>query len=393
MTEAALRAKIAQLEAENEQLKDDQKQLQEQIDAKQVVKVVQSAQKLRKYSGDSTELARWIADCKRQISIQSLTGRTASEYILSHLEGHAEAEVQFALDVTKCTPQDIFTALKTAFSEQLSAADILDQFYSRRQGERESLRDFAYALMKLLDRALAVKSDCVADKDIVLRDRFILKVRNDRLRDHLRTEVWKNPTMKFQQAREEALHFANEDGKSTTKKVVSAVAQSADISTPSPSLGNHPPDASQFEEIQRQLGQLLEIQKNQGEQLQRQQKLINELLSSNSKDKEKPTVTCTFCGKTNHVKKNCFKWKAQMRKEADNARDKNEVSPNPAGKQLQTYQQVAPAPYGYGPPPMFMPMYQQPEFAAPPPGVMGSGQLGPYQQPQPRAAGNTPDLN
>ena len=393
---AALQAKIDQLEAENKQLKDDQDQLQQRLDAKQFIKVVPTSQKLRKYGGDSRDLNKWITECKRQISLQGLTGRNACDYILSHLEGHAEDEAQFELDVSTCTSEQIFTALTNAFSEQLTAADLLDLLYQRQQGERESLRDFAYALMRLLDRAVATKQDCVHNKDTLLRDRFILKVRSERLRDHLRTEVWRKPDMKFKEAREEAIRFANEDRKPLKRVTTAGASGGSMLPETRPNLT----DDRVLEQMQKQLGQVLDLQKAQGVQIAEQQKLINKLLSgATTKEDKKSGVFCTHCGKQNHVKKNCFKWKALQRKAAsESGQDQGAAPPAPQSQGVHSLQQMGqPVPYGYVPVPSQM--YGQPQACVPMfhssqhfPSI--SGQLGSYQQPPQSATSNpSPDLN
>ena len=309
---------VEELEKAVEELRVRNKVLQDELKAKQVVKVVQTTQKLRHYSGDAKDLKKWIADCKRQISLQSVSEKNSVDFILSHLEGDAEDEVKFDLDEATCTSTDIFDTLLGAFGEQVTAADILDQCYARQQGDKEGLRDYAYGLMKLTERALCLDGTCISDKDTFLRDRFIQKVKDRHLRDYLRAEIRKNPSLKFRDIREEALLYAEEDRKPHSKKVtchqVEVRPENQQPLTPPTTVEKGAVSNSSLEE---KIGQLLEMQTKHQEQLAQQQKLIVNLLTEKAQKSEASNTRkdekCFFCGKVGHRKKQCYKWKATQK--------------------------------------------------------------------------------
>ena len=124
------------------------------------------------------------------------------------------------MDEDTCGVDDVYEGLLGAFTELVNAYEALDDFYSRKQEDGESIRDFSYAMMTLLDRAVTIDSGCVANKDRCLRDTFIEKLRDKYLRKHLKSCVRQNTGMSFKAIKEEALRWSEEDmgGSSKSQK-------------------------------------------------------------------------------------------------------------------------------------------------------------------------------
>ena len=131
-----------------------------------VTKVVQSSQKLRKFSGDTREAKDWVAEAKRSVTLQGLEDRHAVSFVLSHLEGDARNEMKYSLNEDTCGVDDVYEGVLGAFTELVTANEALDDFYSRKQEDGESIRDFSYAMMTFFDRAVTMDSGCVANKDL-----------------------------------------------------------------------------------------------------------------------------------------------------------------------------------------------------------------------------------
>ena len=360
-------ATVAELEKQLEELKVKNQSLQDELKAKQVVKYLPSTQKLCNFEGKRGTVKKWIADCKRHVSLQGLTGKNEIDFILAHLEGDAEEEVKFELDDTKCTAQEVYDFLLEEFQEQLDSSDVYDEFLLRRQRNGESLRDYASSLRKLLDRAIDINPNCVTNKDEALRDRFVQKLSDKHLRDHLKVEIRKKPAMKFKEVKKEALLYSEDDRNKEQgqrrARVELAEHEAASLDTPEAQY------AGRVDSTENRLDKMLELQRLQGEQLATQQKLITELMKKDSQKsdksteyptykKQEDTMRCFFCQKPGHVKRNCHKYKNWLRRQGEGGR--------PSAAQVSAYSQVAPnvlpfsqqhnvPQYGYAPYAMGMP--------------------------------------
>ena len=289
-----------------------------------VTKVLQSAQKLRKYSGNSC-VKTWIADANRYISFQDLADRNAADFIVNHLEGAAREEIRYCLDESKCTVKEVFDALRNAFREKVTVNEALDLFAARKQQDKESLRDYSYSLMSLLERAVAIDPMCVVSKDLCLRDRFVENVRDHHLRKYLKSQVRARKDMKFQDVRDEAIQWAEED----TVRCESGIKMKKKVELKMNTVSGMPEDtridafkvSENSSVFDSKLEALVEVQKRQQELLEKQQKMILDLVqkcstSGMQENKKADIGPCFFCNRPGHIKKNCFKYKRSLQKDA-----------------------------------------------------------------------------
>ena len=131
---------LAELQRKFDALEKDDNEFKAKPAGPAVTKVLQSKQKLRKFSGGMSDPVKdWIADARRFITLQELKDRNAEDFILNHLEGDARNEIRYSLDETECTADELFTELFDAFKERLTSNEALDKFIARKQGDGESL--------------------------------------------------------------------------------------------------------------------------------------------------------------------------------------------------------------------------------------------------------------
>jgi hypothetical protein len=311
-----------------DELKDRVNALEEELDKcrkekhTSVTKVLQSAQKLRKYSGD-TCVKTWIADANRYISFQDLADRNAADFIVNHLEGAARDEIRYCLDESKCTVKEVFDALRDAFREKVTVNEALDLFAARKQQDKESLRDYSYALMSLLERAIAINPKCVVSKDTYLRDRFVENVRDHYLRKYLKSQLRARKDMKFQDVRDEAIQWAEEDTgiRETETKLKKKVDLKMNSVMTEDSRVNALTISKNNAVMESKLEMLVDVQRQQQELLEKQQKMILELMqkrntSEKEENKKADIGPCFFCNRPGHIKKNCFKYKRSLQKDA-----------------------------------------------------------------------------
>lgn len=70
----------------------------------------------------------------------------AVEFMVYHLEGAAKDEVRLRPADKWSTPDKVLKILRACFSEQLTETQAMRKFFGRRQGDRESITDYAHAL-------------------------------------------------------------------------------------------------------------------------------------------------------------------------------------------------------------------------------------------------------
>ena len=255
-------------------------------------RVVYSNRKLAKYEGSADQLEDWEREARFLLESQGLTGKAAGEFLLSALDGAAKKEVRFADRVTREDPEEIFKLLKESFQEKTSVAQLASCLFSRKQKDRESLRNFSHSLMEIADRIVSTDANALPNADKLLRDHFVDKLKDRYLKRELSKQVRDNPDLKFKDIREEAfLLSAEEDqGVAVVTKAVECEKENS------------------LDEITSLLKQLTTQQQKQQEVIEKQQEQIHRLT-------ERPQQTlyrqgpkqrlCYACGSPSHMIKDC----------------------------------------------------------------------------------------
>lgn len=216
-------------------------------------------------SGSEVKLGDWQAQMETMLSFQPLSDAQKADLIMGFLDGEAKREV-LTLDKTgRNTPRKIFAVLSTLYGDTTHVSVLRAQFFNCRQEPNQSLRSFSLRLRELFLR-LKRKDDAGLEHiDILLRDQFIMGLREGPIRQELRRQVRKQPALSFDEVKLEALALEEEqDDKWSVEPTCLAV------NGPNPSL---PKDANDWKQELRR-----EILKEVKEQLTETAKmLVNEL--------------------------------------------------------------------------------------------------------------------
>lgn len=203
----------------------DVKKLKEQLDSllrwkdeqmkstapPQVVVKIPSDKKIKRYGGILSDglVDDWIfnaMDC-----IRNMKSAEAVSFVYRHLEGAARDEIK-CQGLKDCSNADyLFDALGKAFGEKCSSTQIRRLLYERRQGDRETLREFSRSLVELVDRLIFKDPSAKRDKDHVLNEVFSENVRDPSLRRELKQFQRTKRTDQFNDLREYAILWAEED--------------------------------------------------------------------------------------------------------------------------------------------------------------------------------------
>ena len=266
-----------------------------------------------RYGGtrDDRVLEDWIADAQRAVRGQS--DAEAVDTLLFHLEGVAKEEVKLRPTSQWSSPPGVFKILREAFSEQLTETQARRKFFARRQGDRETVQDFAHALMVLLSRVERLSGEPETEKDVLLKEQFVENLKDLTLRRDIKRWARDHPTATFQDVRLEVHRYMEED---PAPRRPSAAARSAEVE-----------EEAQCSEVagqrqqQKVLTDLISGQKVLAEEMQKQQKVLmghieqqREVLSRQQETLNHLLATlvprprsssCYRCGKDGHFVRDC----------------------------------------------------------------------------------------
>ncbi|KAL0161724.1 hypothetical protein M9458_045449, partial [Cirrhinus mrigala] len=153
---------------------------------------------------DGRAVDEFVEEVERALRARNLTPDDECDFVMSLLRGSALEEVRLRRDVDTDIATDVLAYLKESFTDRRSSAQLLQDFYSRKQKEGEDVRDFSHALAQALGRITKSAQEAVGNERIMLRDQFVEGIRDPALRRELRRYVREKPESSMVEVREEA---------------------------------------------------------------------------------------------------------------------------------------------------------------------------------------------
>lgn len=279
-------------------------------------KFVYAARKMSKFDGNQDRLEDWVQEAKSVISNMGLTGKGASEFLISHLEGDAKREVRVLTTAQRAKPESVLTLLGNQFGERLTASQLISEFHGRKRQKGETSREFSYALLELLDRAVTADPTLHDNKDRLLRDRFIDGIEDHKLYISLGDRVERQPDLGFQDLRDYAFKV---EGPAATKQS----AQSTVVQSTYRQSGTSSSSLDELIKGQELLTKTLELQQKQQEELAKQQAELYKLMADKMQHTQHTQHTphtqdirrqfrCYYCNKLGHKQAECRKMQREM---------------------------------------------------------------------------------
>ena len=167
--------------------------------------------KCPRFSGDrkshGQRVEDWIKEVKKALTGQPLAPTEQVTWVCDLLDGEAKREVAFSLNLEDTHIDAIFEVLLEHFGCDQTYVAIQRQFFHRRQGEKETIREFTHALVVLLEQLQRKDPRVVPLPDMVLRDTFIENIHDTKLHQELTQVLRNHPDHSFREVRDLALRW------------------------------------------------------------------------------------------------------------------------------------------------------------------------------------------
>ena len=157
--------------------------------------------------GDALSVDAWITEVRKCWEGQDLTVAEQTLFIQDHLTGNAKAEVEFHPEPERDTPARIFLLLREHFKHPQSYIHALAQFCQRHQRTDETVREFSYAIKRLMDIVERAAPGAVPNADQLLRDQLVEHVRDSALKRLLDQRLATDPFLTFSAVRAAAVKW------------------------------------------------------------------------------------------------------------------------------------------------------------------------------------------
>ncbi|KAL4004410.1 P2Y purinoceptor 4 [Sarotherodon galilaeus] len=169
-----LRDLVAQLKADNEQLRRDRGAVLEsgggaasasfapvgcipnvgsQAAVTERFVVVPRDRKCPMFNGRTgINISEWVEEVQACMRARHLSVADQAFFIFDHLEGEAREEIKFRPNSERGDPARVLTILKELYGNAQSYVTLQQAFFSRRQREGETLQEFSLAIMALMEQ-------------------------------------------------------------------------------------------------------------------------------------------------------------------------------------------------------------------------------------------------
>ena len=174
--------------------------------------MIPQIRKVPKFSGSTKpdafiSVEDWIDEVEYVMNSRYMSRAEQVDFIYSNLTGNAKEEIKYRRYVERQSPETILRILRETFGERDGITILQRNFYERKQHERETLREYSYALMDLMKKVLKKDSGVVANPELTLCEQFAQNVLDSSLRKELKRLVRQNPHYEFFEFRDEAIAY------------------------------------------------------------------------------------------------------------------------------------------------------------------------------------------
>lgn len=153
--------------------------------------------------------------------------------VLGALDGEAKREVMAVEEEDRDTSDKIVKILGDLYGDTTSVAILRSKLFNCRQKPNQSIRSFSLQLRELCLRLKSKDDTGLGESDLLLRDQFIMGLANGPVRQALKQQVRKTPTLSFSYVQQEAVELESEMGDHWGQATCQAVDTGAQPTPPS----------------------------------------------------------------------------------------------------------------------------------------------------------------
>lgn len=211
--------------------------------------VVPREKTVRKFSGRTSDIESFKLDLDTLWESRQLNKKEKLETIFSNITETIRDEVRcYPKDVQE-DPDRLLAALEVSYGDKRSVSQLLSSFYSIRQSDGESVREFSHRLKRNFDHLVKTQRqhDVRPLDETFLRDHFIEQLNGQISRKRLRELALEKKDVTFYDVRDIAIRWA-EDEEGPAREVHSQAALS------SPAL--YEKLLNKLEQLEKRLGSL-----------------------------------------------------------------------------------------------------------------------------------------
>lgn len=226
-----LREMISKLQADNEQLRQEQAVSQAQsslappppvvvnsapvLGASSSVRerlvVIPRERKCPMFNGKTgVGIREWTEEVKACMRARHLSAADQAFFVYDHLEGEAKNEIKYRPSTERGDSDTILAILNKLYGPTQSYVTLQQAFFSRQQQEGETLHEYSLALLALMEEVKHCAPGGLLNSVVLLRDQFVEHVLDGALRRELKQFVRQQPMATMLEVREVALRWERE---------------------------------------------------------------------------------------------------------------------------------------------------------------------------------------
>lgn len=153
----------------------------------------------------------WIAAVKAHFVVCKVPEEDQVEFVKQRLKGEAKVTVKLNFEDNTTDIGAVLKVLEEVYGNKVPVGIRLREFYDRKQAASERVRAYEYDLQEKLRRLKRRDPNCIPNPDVMLREQFVLGLRDDNLRREMKRQAREKPTLTFSLLMQAAIDWSEEE--------------------------------------------------------------------------------------------------------------------------------------------------------------------------------------